>query len=72
MSTISALAPPRRSTVVDKELKAANGYIMIAIGLVLIAVFGWLTYTGYDNNGYALPRVWLFLPAIVLVAAAVA
>jgi regulator of protease activity HflC (stomatin/prohibitin superfamily) len=70
MST--ALAPPHRSTVVDKELKAANGYIMIAIGLVLIAVCAWLTYTGYDNNGYALPRVWLLLPAIVLVAAAVA
>jgi regulator of protease activity HflC (stomatin/prohibitin superfamily) len=72
MSTTSALVPPRRSTVVDKELKAVNGYIVIAIGLVLIAVFGWLTYTGYDKNGYALPRVWLLLPAIIIVAAAVA
>jgi regulator of protease activity HflC (stomatin/prohibitin superfamily) len=71
MST--ALAPPHRSTVVDTELKAANGYIVIATGLVLIAVFAWLiTYTGYDNNGYALPRVWLLLPTIILVAAAVA
>ena len=72
MSTTSALAPPHRSTVADKELKAANGYIVIAIGLAVIAVCGWLTYTGYDNNGYALPRVWLLLPAIILVAAAVA
>jgi regulator of protease activity HflC (stomatin/prohibitin superfamily) len=70
MST--ALAPPHRSTVADKELKAANGYIVIAIGLVVIAVCAWLTYTGYDNNGYALPRVWILLPAIILVAAAVA
>jgi regulator of protease activity HflC (stomatin/prohibitin superfamily) len=70
MST--ALAPPHRSTVADKELKAANGYVVIAIGLVLIAVCAWLTYTGYDNSGHALPRVWLLLPAIFLVAAAVA
>jgi regulator of protease activity HflC (stomatin/prohibitin superfamily) len=72
MSTTSALAPPHRSTVVDKQLKAANGYIVIAIGLVLIAVCAWLTYTGYDNSGHALPRVWLLLPAIILVAVAVA
>lgn len=72
MSTTTALAPPHRSTVVDKQLKAVDGYIMIAIGLVVIAVCGWLTYTGYDNNGYALPRVWVLLPAIILVAAAVA
>jgi regulator of protease activity HflC (stomatin/prohibitin superfamily) len=72
MSVASALAPPHRSTVVDKQLTAIDGYIMIAIGLVLIAVFAWLTYTGYDNYGHALPRVWLLLPAIVLVAAAVA
>jgi regulator of protease activity HflC (stomatin/prohibitin superfamily) len=72
MSTASASAPPHRSTVVDKQIKAANGYVMIAIGLVLIAVFAWLTYTGYDKDGHALPTVWLFLPAIILVAAAVA
>jgi regulator of protease activity HflC (stomatin/prohibitin superfamily) len=70
MST--ALAPPHRSTVADKQLKAVDGYIVIAIGLVLIAVCGWLIYTGYDRNGYALPRVWLFLSAIIIVAAAVA
>jgi regulator of protease activity HflC (stomatin/prohibitin superfamily) len=70
MST--ALAPPHRSTVADKQLKAVDGYIVIAVGLVLIAVCGWLIYTGYDNNGYALPRVWLFLSAIIIVAAAVA
>jgi regulator of protease activity HflC (stomatin/prohibitin superfamily) len=72
MSTPSALAPPHRSTVVDKQLTAANGYVMIAIGLVLIAVCAWLITTGYDNTGHALPRVWFLLPAIVRVAAAVA
>ncbi len=72
MSTTSALAPPHRSTVADKQLRAANGYVMIAIGLLLIAVCAWLTTTGYDNTGHALPRVWFLLPAIILVAAAVA
>jgi regulator of protease activity HflC (stomatin/prohibitin superfamily) len=72
MSTTSVSAPPHRSTVADKELKAVDGYVVIAIGLVLIAVCAWFTYTGYDRNGYALPRVWLFLSAIILVAAAVA
>ena len=70
MST--ALAPPYRSTVVDKALKATNGYVMMAIGLVLIAICAWFIYTGYDRNGYALPRIWLFLSAIIIVAAAVA
>jgi regulator of protease activity HflC (stomatin/prohibitin superfamily) len=70
MSTASA--PPHRSTVVDKELKAASGYIIIAVGLVLIAVCAGLTYTGYDKDGYALPRVWLLLPAIIIIAVAVA
>jgi regulator of protease activity HflC (stomatin/prohibitin superfamily) len=72
MSTTSASASPRGSTVVDKELKAANGYIMMAIGLVLIAACAWLTYGGYDKDGYAAPRVWFFLPAIVIVAVALA
>jgi regulator of protease activity HflC (stomatin/prohibitin superfamily) len=72
MSATSALAPPRYSTVADKELQAVNGYLMIAIGLVLIAVCAWLTFTGYDKDGYALPRVWLLLSATVMIAVAVA
>ena len=71
MSATSALVPSG-STVVDKELKAANGYLLIAIGLILIAACAWLAYTGYDKNGFALPRVWLLQPAIVIIAVAVA
>jgi regulator of protease activity HflC (stomatin/prohibitin superfamily) len=72
MSPTSELALPRRSTVVDKQLQAVNGYVIIAIGLVLIAVCSWLTSTGYDQDGRALPVVWLSLPAIVVIAVAVA
>jgi regulator of protease activity HflC (stomatin/prohibitin superfamily) len=67
MSTTSALAPPRRSTFVDRELLARNGYIVIAIGLVLIAVCSWLAYIGLDKD--ALSRLWLSLPAIVIAIA---
>jgi regulator of protease activity HflC (stomatin/prohibitin superfamily) len=72
VSTTSALAPPRRSTFVDKELHALSGYIMTAIGLVLVAVCSWLMSIGFDTDGYALPRVWFALPAIVIIAVAVA
>jgi regulator of protease activity HflC (stomatin/prohibitin superfamily) len=67
MSTTSALAPPRGSTFVDRELLARNGYIVIAIGLVLIAVCSWLTYIGLGKD--ALSRVWLSLPAIAIAIA---
>jgi regulator of protease activity HflC (stomatin/prohibitin superfamily) len=65
MSTTSALGPPRRSTFVDRQLQAVNGYIMIAIGLVLIAVCAWLTYIGFD----ALPGLWFVVPALVIAIA---
>ncbi len=65
MSTTSALASPRRSTFADKELQALSGYIMIAIGLVLIVVCSWLTYIGFD----ALPGLWFTTPAIVIAVA---
>jgi regulator of protease activity HflC (stomatin/prohibitin superfamily) len=68
MSVTSALALPRRSSFADKELQAVNGYIMIAIGLVLIVVCAWLIYLGYDEDGRALPKAWLSLLAIVAIA----
>jgi regulator of protease activity HflC (stomatin/prohibitin superfamily) len=67
MSTTSTLAPPRRGTFVDRELLARNGYIVIAIGLVLIAVCSWLPYIGLGKD--ALSRVWLSLPAIAIAIA---
>jgi regulator of protease activity HflC (stomatin/prohibitin superfamily) len=70
VSITSASAPPRRSTFVDKELRTFNGYLMIAIGLVLIAVCAWLAYIGFDQDGYALPRVRLAVPSIVVIAIA--
>ena len=69
MSTTSAFDPPRRSTFVDKELRAANGYVMIAIGLVVIVVCAWLIYGAYDKDGYAHAGPWFVLPAIVVAIA---
>jgi regulator of protease activity HflC (stomatin/prohibitin superfamily) len=64
MSTTSALAPLRRTTFVDAALRARNGYNVMAIGLVSIAICAWLAYIGKDAD--ALLRVWLSLPAMVL------
>jgi regulator of protease activity HflC (stomatin/prohibitin superfamily) len=72
MSTAPVLASPRRSTVVDRDLKAVNGYVMLAIGLALIALFAWLISTGFDRDGYAISRFWLCLLAIPIIAAATA
>jgi regulator of protease activity HflC (stomatin/prohibitin superfamily) len=69
MSITPAIATPHRSTVVDRELQAANGYIVIAIGLVLIAVCSWLTSTGFDKDGHAYAAAWFALPAIMIAAA---
>ena len=53
MSTATASVPPR-STFVDRELGAVSGYLMIAIGVVLIALCGWLlASSGFDPDGYA-------------------
>lgn len=68
-TTTSELAPSRRSTLVDKELRAVNGYAVIAIGLVLIVLCAWLTYPGYDRNGYAFPGGWFALVAGVIAVA---
>jgi regulator of protease activity HflC (stomatin/prohibitin superfamily) len=70
VSNTSASAPPRRSTFVDKELRTVNGYVMIATGLVLIAVCAWLTNIGFDQDGYALSRVRFAVPSIVIIAIA--
>jgi regulator of protease activity HflC (stomatin/prohibitin superfamily) len=71
MSTTSALVPPGRSTVIDRELQAVNGYVVIAVGLVLIAIGAWLAYPGFDNSGYAFPGVWFALSASAMVIAVV-
>jgi hypothetical protein len=56
MSATIVLAPPARSPVVDKELHVGNGFVMLAVGLALIAVSCWLAYTGFDMGGRPLVR----------------
>ena len=69
MSNTSASGPPRRNMFVDRELRAANGYLMIAIGLAVIAVCAWLVYLSYDKDGYAHGAAWFALPAIIVAVA---
>jgi regulator of protease activity HflC (stomatin/prohibitin superfamily) len=67
MSTTSAPASPR-GAFVDTELLTVNGYLMIAISLVLIAVCVWLTSSGFDPDGHARRGAWFALPAIAIAA----
>ncbi len=66
MSATITPAPPARSAFVDRELHSGNGYLMLAIGLALLAVAGWLVFGGFDGRALALPRVWIAVAAIVL------
>ena len=68
MSATIISAPRARSAFVDKELHAGNGYVMLGIGLALIAVACWLTYTGFVV-GHSLVPTWIALPAIILAIA---
>src|SRR5215469_6917967 len=65
MSAAIISAPPARSAFVDRELHAGNGYVILAIGLALIAVFCWLAYTR-AVVGHSLVPVWIALPGIIL------
>ncbi len=60
-------APPARSAFVDKQLRAGNGYVMLAIGLALIAISCWLAYAGLSGSGPLL--AWISLPLIVFAIA---
>jgi regulator of protease activity HflC (stomatin/prohibitin superfamily) len=68
MSATMISAPPARSAFVDRELHAGNGYVMLGIGLALIAVSCWLAYTGFVVNP-SLVRAWIALPAIIFAIA---
>ena len=59
---------PTRTAFVDRKLHAGNGYVMLGIGLVLIAVSCWLAYTGFVA-GQSLVRAWIALPAIIFAIA---
>ena len=64
MSATIISTPPARSAFVDRELHAGNGYVMLGIGLALIAVSCWLADTGFVV-GHSLVRAWIALPAII-------
>ena len=64
MSATIISAPPAHSAFVDRELHAGNGYVMLGIGLALIAVSCWLAYTGVVV-GPSFVRAWIALPAMI-------
>jgi len=68
MSATIVSAPPARSAFVDRELHAGNGYVMLGIGLAVIAVSCWLAYTGVVV-GPSLVPAWIALPAIIFAIA---
>jgi regulator of protease activity HflC (stomatin/prohibitin superfamily) len=73
MSATIVSAPPARSAFADRELGAANGYLMLAIGLAFIAVSCWLAYTKFNPGDGSLVRAWIALsPVIVAILFAVA
>jgi regulator of protease activity HflC (stomatin/prohibitin superfamily) len=67
MSATSEPDSPRGGFV-DTELQTVNGYVMVAVGLVLIAVCLWLSYLGFDQYGHPRPSAWFALPAIAVAA----
>jgi regulator of protease activity HflC (stomatin/prohibitin superfamily) len=67
MSATTIATSPARSAVVDQELRAGNGYLMLAIGLALIAVACWLAFTGFDLRGNLFVRAWI-APAVFVAA----
>jgi len=69
MSATMMSAPSARGAFVDKDLHAANGYVMLAIGLALVAISGWLAYTGFDAGGRPLVRASIALPVIIFAIA---
>jgi regulator of protease activity HflC (stomatin/prohibitin superfamily) len=53
MSSASASPTARRGAVADKELATLNGYLMLAVGLTLIIVSGWLIAQSFAPHGFA-------------------
>ena len=68
MSATMISALPARPAFVDRKLPAGNGYVMLGIGLALIAVSCWLAYTGFVA-GQPLVGAWIAPPAIIFAIA---
>jgi regulator of protease activity HflC (stomatin/prohibitin superfamily) len=60
--------PPSRGTFGDKELHTGSGYLMLAIGLALIAVSCWLAYAGFVSGQFFVRGLIALLAVIFAVA----
>jgi regulator of protease activity HflC (stomatin/prohibitin superfamily) len=69
MSATIISAPPTRSAFVDKELHAGSGYVMLTIGLALIAVSCWLAYTGFEVGGRPPVQAWTWIALAAIIFA---
>src|SRR5258708_14808873 len=66
MSGTIGWSPGVRRGVADSELRAVNGYVMLAIGLAGIAFLCCLSYFGFDPHGRSLVRAWIALSPIII------
>jgi regulator of protease activity HflC (stomatin/prohibitin superfamily) len=66
MSSSSASAPLVHSSVVDRPLWTANGYLVFAIFVAFVALSVWLAYMGVDRGHTVPPWLWLAGAAILL------
>jgi regulator of protease activity HflC (stomatin/prohibitin superfamily) len=57
--------PRARGVFVDKELHVGNGYVVLAIGVALIAVACWLAYTGLSGHDF----VWGLIALLAIIVA---
>jgi regulator of protease activity HflC (stomatin/prohibitin superfamily) len=67
MSATLFSAPRARSAFVDKELHVGNGYAMLALGLALIAIAGWLAYIGLSGHVFVPAGIALLAIIIAIV-----
>lgn len=66
MSATISSSPPARSAFADSELRAVNGYAMLAIGLAAIAFLCALSWIGFDPHERSLLRVWIVLSPVII------
>ncbi|MBA2400324.1 MAG: SPFH domain-containing protein [Bradyrhizobium sp.] len=66
MSATIGSTPSARSAFADTELRAVNGYVMLAIGLASIAILCCLSYIGFDPHDGSPTRAWIALSPIVI------
>src|SRR5262245_12163105 len=65
MSTTTASSSVR-SAVADRELKSGNGYAMLIVGFALAALSGWLAWSVFAHDGFALYRFGLGIVGLIV------